>query len=185
MWALLSEWGGEACGPPGNQRLLGRGVIPLGLSFLPQDTRRLRAENADPRLGSRNSPWCRLDYCQHRPRGPSPHGELSPGPGSLHPCPNHPFQLAFLDPVPPGPPRPGPATQGPLPALPAHFPPNIRQAAHPTPKSAREWRQSLGGQREFFFFLLRIDFILRPPSPTVGRGRHKGTPPPPPKERKT
>lgn len=43
----------------------GGGFIPLGLSFLPQDTRRLRAENADPRLGCRNSPWYRLDYCQH------------------------------------------------------------------------------------------------------------------------
>lgn len=57
------------CGPSGSQRLPGGGggggFIPLGLSFLPQDTRRLRAENADPRLGCRNSPWYRLDYCQH------------------------------------------------------------------------------------------------------------------------
>ena len=177
----------------GNQRLPGGRVIPLGLSFLPQDMRRFRAEeNTDPRLGSRNSPWYRLGYHQHPSRGPGPHGELCPGPGSLHPCPNHPLQLAFLDPVPPStppprprgprapappppPPRPGPAAQGPLPTpSPPH--PQISQGVETVP----------GGTKRFFFFLSSQDRV-HPASPIShgGQGETQRNPSTPPKERKT
>ena len=168
------------CRPSGNWRLLGGWVIPLGLSFLPQDTRRLRAEeNADPRLGSRNSPWYRLDYCQHRSRGPGPHGELSPGPGSLHPRPNHPLQLAFLDRVPPPTPappphRPGPAAQGPLPT-PSSPHPQISQGMETVP----------GGTKRFFFLSSQDRFHPASPISHGGQGETQRNPSTPPKGRKT
>ena len=126
------------------------GVIPLGLSFLPQDTRRLRAENADPRLGSRNSPWYRLGYCQHLRRGPSPCGELSPGPGPLHPCSNHPFQPAFLDPVPPSPPALAQLHQGPCPPSQHTFP--LRAGKQPTHPQISQGMETVprGTKRSFF-----------------------------------
>lgn len=120
-------------------------------------------------------------YCQHRSRGPGPHGELpqdqahftSPKPSSPAGLPR---SCAAPHPRPSPPPPPTALAQlhkGPCP------PP-----AHPTPKSAREWRQSLGDKEIFFSFLPRIDHPASP-SPTVGRGRHKGTPSTPPKREKT
>lgn len=93
------------------------------------------------------------------------------------PRPNHPLQLAFLDRV--LPPHPRAPT-----ALAQLHKGLCPPPAHPTPKSARNGDSPWGGQRDFFFFLPRIDFILPPPSPTVGRGRHKN-PSTPPKREKT
>lgn len=163
----------------GNWRLLGGRVIPLGLSFLPQDTRRLGAEeNADPRFGSRNSPWYRLDYCQHRSRGPGPHGELSPGPGSLHPRPNHPLQLAFLDRVLPPTPAPPP---------PPPWPSCTRAPAHPqlTPPPNQPGNgDSPWGDKEIFFFLSSQD-RFHPASPIShgGQGETQRNPSTPPQKR--
>ena len=184
VWALLSDTAGlraKQVGKGGvqaigNQRLPGGWVSPLGLSFLPQDMRRLRAEeNTDPRIGSRNSPWYRLGYHQHPSRGPSPHGELSPGPGSLHPRPNHPLQLAFLDPVPSSTPPPWPSCTR-APAHPQPTPPPNQPGSGDTP-----W-----GDKEIFFFLSSQDRV-HPASPIShgGQGETQRNPSTSPKERKT